>query len=887
MNKCWCVVLLCTSAVFTEIFMQGTVVDAMDQPIGNADVAVMDLSDQTDANGEFLIAGDAVDALSPILLRRSMPFVAFDKYAITLRNPQRQRAQALLINAQGKVIDLLEKNSDAHAKLITAHLPRSRIPASGLYIARISIGAQTFTSKCMVMGSDISWNNSFATPAGAAAYAVAKAQGSWVLDASAAGYDDRRISLKQDTIIGLVVTLYQQGVTRPQAVTVIESTETVTFRLGHYSGDSSSFAWANGSKLKTYFDVDFTILDSDSTTVTKAFNVIHLDNGLIRITAAPDLGMRILRVLDKTVTPHRQMFEQYTDPANPGRFTQNIGGIKPSFPFYENSTGMIDYDGTFDCKAGHFLEHRGDGSVRLIMNLRFDYHQREQDAGFTGRYGDRPLTCVVSLKPGHSDFDVRYIAENHNPLRRNDRIWNVAQYPDPYAAGGQWIFPTKYAVHHCAGDLWNMTSNGPLTDNNPIRQEGSYFALYPKYSFFGTFYQTADASHLRISDPVKYPAAKIYHHKNDKPPFELWGGTNAVFEAPEGFVNAFEPNDLVQKYYLARNIGLVDFANEYVAVAIDNNSFRLTSPAPMIVTVYEYNQSSSPILTDERIGPGLDISGQFTDGLRVVSGGRELCNFEYPLTYVDNASLRDDVVTMATLSGCYSSLPIDASRGYNYELEHIQVKHFNPFISSLASLLAIENVSAGDNEAILTSMARTAYRLGGFSVVNDYLSLTGQGQSEQKNLLTALMSLENGTVADFSSTPIEANYFKALDHVKQGRNTQAISQLDELLTQRPNAIRPRLLRAYLKEDLSDALYVYERVPGSIELWATLRELGYPGATQILTGLTAQSGDMGVVARQNFLNELENGIWRHERRFEYDRNWFAKVDLPAFPDTLKY
>jgi hypothetical protein len=291
-----------------------------------------------------------------------------------------------------------------------------------------------------------------------------------------------------------------------------------------------------------------------------------------------------------------------------------------------------------------------------------------------------------------------------------------------------------------------------------------------------------------------------------------------------------------------------------------------------------------------RIGPDTVLSGSCQGGLRVVSkDGTILCNIALPLQYADNSAAYTAIRAMADSCGCNGFGPVapanlDARFGSSYEKE--EVGGPAGLITSLASIPAAANVTASNNADALISMARAAYKVGGFSAVNTYLTKLGANKPQEANYLRGLMNLELGAPADFSNTPIEGNYFRALQSIAAGSSSQAITYLDQLLAARPDAIRPRILRMYLKNDLHDAAEVYKRVPGSLELWVALKERGATGAAERLATLLQQN-PMAQIRADDFVKEIKQGIWRHERRYEYDRTWYEGITMPAFPDTLKY
>lgn len=662
-------------------------------------------------------------------------------------------------------------------------------------------------------------------------------------------------------------------------VTISESSESVSFRKAGETSFTQTMDWASGSKIASYLNTD------SKGNVTQTFSVIVLDNGLIRVTIAPELGGRILRVLDKTQIPHREMFQSYTNPANSVPFAQNIGGIKPSFPYAENSTAMIDSNGNLYCKAGYYTEQYPDGSASVIMNLRFEFFQNEADSGFLGKYGDKILTCIVTLLPGHTDFTVKYIAENPNPCRRNNKIWSVCTLPNVYNSGGQWLFPTKYAIFHNANPVFDIQKDGPLDNpSQPLEQYGSYFALYPQYPFSGAYYKNSDSNHLRVNDPVKYPGCKIYNYKENSDPFELWGSTNILFEAPESFLDAFETNDLVHQYYMVRGLGKVEYADASVAIIIEGNRFKVTAPYHHNVDIYPYNNSTNPILTNRIIGPNLFITGIFTEGIRIVSQGKEICNLRLPLTYEDNYSRYASIKASAERAGGNGLGILDATHGYNYEMEDLACKP--ELLSSLAALVAVTNFDTSVNPDLLLSMARTAYRHGGFSTAEQYLNLLGSQRENEKKYLKSLMNYEQGFPADFSNTVPEGQYFEALLYVSIGENNRAISILNNYLTQKPSVFRPRLLYAYLTKNTDEALKCALLNRGSIEAWAVLKELNYPAAAEKLNGLLRQNA-IATTRMNDFISEIKYGIWRHERRYEYNAAWYENVKMPEFLNLLKY
>ena len=49
----------------------------------------------------------------------------------------------------------------------------------------------------------------------------------------------------------------------------------------------------------------------------------------------------------------------------------------------------------------------------------------------------------------------------------------------------------------------------------------------------------------------------------------------------------------------------------------------------------------------------------------------------------------------------------------------------------------------------------------------------------------------------------------------------------------------------------------------------------------------RQNEIATTRMNDFISEIKYGIWRHERRYEYDAAWYEKVSMPDFPNMLKY
>jgi hypothetical protein len=896
-----CAAVLLFSFSQADVFFQGKVINPFGFPIKNAAVVYNStLTATTNDSGEFVLAGPQ-QILDPSF-RRAVPasIFLFSGWHLRIGQTFGKRVEISIVNSLGRVV--YSKIADRSiSQDLTCDLNEHGKLASGFYAIRLKHGVALYRTTFVVQGDRIAARPM--TIEASSLSGLAKANAVTNFHATATGYADRDFSFDRNFDLGIELMMLYPGQAIPAPIVISDSQETRNLQYAAvYWGDENTLnsrfqcrlSWAN-SLVQSYEKIPGDTLYSSA---SFTFHYSNLNNGLIGVSVSPEMGSRVVYMKDMTKGSNRQMFAipGATSVLNCGKFN-NIGGIKPSFPITENSTGAIDPTGQFGYRAGYFIQTHPDGAASVIMNMRFDYNQRQEDCAFLGKYGDRPLTTVVTVRPGTNMLSVRYCADNVNPTPRHNAIWNDAvlpSIPKSTTTSSSWIFPTKWAINHCAYDATNSAQYWDMTIKHPgsagVGPWRSYFGLYPQYGFSGAYYSSGDASHVRINDPVTAPGMKIY----DEPTIpELWGSTNVLFEGFNGLVGAFQPVYLPLNYFMTKSIGRITFANEYVAITATGTgslSYKLMSPRAGIVSVYNYNQTSSPLIADVRIGPDTVISGTCQSGLRVVSkDGTELCNVALPLQFTDNSNTYAAVKATADSCGCNGYGPVapanlDARFGTTYEKE--ETAGPNAYIKSLASLPAAANVTSSNNSEILISMARAAYKVGGFAAVNTYLTKLGANKPQEANLLRALMNMELGATADFSNTPIEGNYFRALQAIAAGNTNQAITYLDQLLTAKPDAIRPRILRMFLKKDLNDAAEVYKRVPGSMELWVALKDMGIEGADQRAAGLLQQN-EMANIRAADFLKEIKQGIWRHERRYEYNSTWYEGISMPAFPDTLKY
>ena len=527
------IIMITIHSSFGGFLLQGRVVNHLGSPLAGTTVTASTSTTTSDAAGQFTLSSplSVVSSLANGHIGTSLSIVNGHLFV------SGDNAHVAIYAVSGRLVRSANLGSLRTSR--TSSLDLTGLPA-GAYLLRAQANSTTQTLRLLAV-RDFVQGNVHIRPFDNARFSPLRKTTAVTLAASTPGYQNRSLNVPSDTSLDLLVTLFPTGYSIPAAVTVAESTETMNFMVPFDINTCTEVPemWAAGSMVKKYLQMD----QGAARIANKSYRVIHLDNEYLRVDIAPELGMRIIRVIDKTHGSRRSMFQPWGYMAEfPDGLHMNSGGLKASFPFFEHPLGIIDDAGNFDAQAGSFIERDIDGGVRVIMNMRFDYYQDQRDLADRGKFGDRTLTEVVTLKPGRADVSVRFIADNSNPTRRNKTIWSCALMPreTQSAWGGSWIFPTHWAIDHEARSIFDIAQYGPTQSSS-----GAYFALYIPYPFLGAYYSGADANHLRITDQGSNPGAKIVDMTVWK---EMWGSTSLLFERPEGWINPFETRGMEFHY---------------------------------------------------------------------------------------------------------------------------------------------------------------------------------------------------------------------------------------------------------------------------------------------------------------------------------------------------
>jgi hypothetical protein len=597
--------------------------------------------------------------------------------------------------------------------------------------------------------------------------------------------------------------------------------------------------------------------------ITDTVEVIRLNNGIVEAWVCPAYAGRLIRAFDvKTGQDYFRWGEPFQDRLP---WSTGPGGVKASFPFFEHGTQLRQ-------PAGHRIVRHTDGSVTVACDQRYTHFQRRADMQRYGRYGDESLNVMVTVRPGTSVVQWRQRKENPNPLPRSDRMWNDVLYPQDRVTkkamvrdrrtGEEverdvadepemkkrttFIYPARYVVDHGPRTV-HTSPHGSSPDNWGV----SHFAVDAPYGFAGGYYPQKRLNLLMLhdTDPERGPSLKLYTASwSDF--FELWGGQGYVFESPGKLRPAFEPVEFVHRFYIAQNIGEVSFANEHVAVSVNDKHFEMIATRAAGASVAD---SAGKTVASGRTSPHEVLRGEF-DGRRLVVAldGRTVLDQTFPLD-------RPEPVKDAPIPDRIRKL-FEQLRAHGDDHFERNLVANNPGLpTSRGAIAAAAAITECANPARAMSIARTVYRLGHLDEAERLANLCGGPDADYLN---GLIGWERGQPVDFKSAGWASNYMRALQAIQKNDTAAALKWVDGYLQQVPNAWHPRLAKAYWARDKALARALADENPGSPEAQLVLKLLGEAHDLDALR-TNNPSADEHV---NLFEAQLTRGQWQHLPRF---------------------
>lgn len=625
-------------------------------------------------------------------------------------------------------------------------------------------------------------------------------------------------------------------------------------------------------------------------------NVV-LTNEHLRIEVAPDLGGRVMRVT------YRKDGTELFNVLDSLRCYNvwDAGGWRPSFPFFEHG---LRFEGQ---PAGwRVVENEDDGSATLAMEMRFGRFLGVEEINYKGRFSHLRLGRTITLAPGQGHFACRTFVENPLPYRVGLRLWTTAQFP--LAGDAEFIIPAERTCYHRAQRFrdWTPGEGHALWRN--WKDSDSHFAVAREpHPFVGVYYPSEDRNHVRVTDPERAPGAKLYawgRRAGDARLFEFWGGLDRVFEEPGRFLPAFSRRGFTERWYVARGIGRVAYANQHAAVGlryagaaggrtsavVSVTPSREIADAELLLNRPGESPPARPCsgplslapLQPHRAGITVDRPGDPVT-VTLLSGDRELLKVTLPLPPAPEDEDLEERLE--------ESIEPDEDDPYELavhsELRGWIVAHRDwPALPTTALDAAREHAKAHPNDPEgQVLLGRIAYRLGELDaaaealtsavtldndcgIAHHFLGLVRLAQDDPR---TARERFRSAVRADRPHP--EAGYFAALGHIARGDLASAVAALRSLVKARPDAVRPRLLLAAalarlgkLEEARKLIVELEREDPSSVEIaYVATRAFPTDADRQEALKKLSTGNPESNVALERLQAEIEHGRWSHPER----------------------
>lgn len=409
------------------------------------------------------------------------------------------------------------------------------------------------------------------------------------------------------------------------------------------------------------------------------------------------------------------------------------------------------------------------------------------------------------------------------------------------------IFPAAYVSDHDGRDFRMMAEEELAVAHYTAKEHNSVFAWNVRDGFAGVYYPMPDINRLRFTDPLNAPGLKMYVQReggsgNPGSPFghmwnfiELWGGTDNVFESPEGWLETGEIREISFQYGLTAGIGEIDYGTRHAVIALDEDARRATiltfrERTGLIVkrdgeTLAEGLASGpmAPALID--LGPGAPTDGEWV----LIAGEDELLRFTSPLVPAVDEAANDHTWQYLWTPQTGFQGPAVLQRIGDQELRGNSYRsattRFPPGSTERGRLQLRAGNLAGAVDTLTTRTNSTPEDGAAWY----YLGVT---RLEQGQANTAGTHFENALAAAQPHAP--AHYFLALRAIADSRSADAVAKLDALLDARPAHFEAALLRAGIlanKGDSAAARALLAREPADPRLWEIIAraESGNPAS----------------------------------------------------------
>lgn len=616
----------------------------------------------------------------------------------------------------------------------------------------------------------------------------------------------------------------------------------------------------------------------------RTLQTVILENEYLRVYVVPEIAGSIYRVIHKPTGEDIFFYEGKIKDILP--FWDS--GVKVSFPWHEHGIGT-------EQPASYYVEELEDGTVSIHMWMEFSRYTESYNLRMFARYSNMMLGQTVTLHPGEALVHVAYRALNPAPYPQGARIWNDAFFPreqrrraavqghEPREPGDdspstpRLIFPAAYVSDHDGRDFRMMPEEELPIAFYTEHMHNSTFAWNVQDGFSGVYYPLPDINRLRFTDPINAPGLKMYVQReggsgNPNHPWghmwnfiEIWGGTDNVFESPEGWLETGEIREISFQYGLTAGIGEIDYGTRHAVIVLDEDAAT--------ATVLTFREHTDLILRHEgealadgfASGPMapafIDLGGGSTDGEWIlIADGEELLRFTSPLVPAVDEVANDHTWQYLWTPDTGFQGPEALQRIGDQELRGNNYRSaISQFAGGTTQRGRLELRAGFIAEARRTLFGRIGNAPGDGAALY-YLALV---EMERGQTATAWGHFESALAATEPHPP--ANYFLALRAIGEGRAVDAIAKLDALLAARPANFEAALLRAGLLAadgDAATARALLAREPADPRLWEVIAraESGDPSssAAEIRDRLLMEPGAPRRL--DEFLSALDDGVY---------------------------
>ena len=652
--------------------------------------------------------------------------------------------------------------------------------------------------------------------------------------------------------------------------------DTGTLSLPHWSGQ---YRWEGNPNHNHPYSLDWGTQKLEDE--PRTLDTVVLENEYLRVYVLPEIAGSIHRVIHKPTGEDLFFYE--------GKIKDFLpfwdSGVKVSFPWHEHGTGT-------DQPAAYYIDEADDGTVSIHLWMEFSRNTAQYNRRMFGRYTNMTLGQSITLRPGEALVHVAYRALNPAPYPQGARIWNDAFFPreqrrraavqghepgDGSPSTTRLMFPAAYVSDHDGRDFRMMAAEELAVAQYTDLEHNSVFAWNVQNGFAGVHYPLPAINRLRFTDPHNAPGLKLYVQReggsgNPGSAFghmwnfiELWGGTDNVFESPEGWLETGEIREIAFQYGLTAGIGEIDYGTRHAVLVLDEDAGTATVLTFRNRTGLTLRLDGFALAEDFAAGPVapavIRLSGS-ADGewTLLADGGDELLRFTSPLVPLVDEAANDHTWQYLWTPQTGFQGPEVVQRIGDQELRGNSYRNATtrfPEGSTERGRLQLRGGNLSGAVNTLTTRTTDAPEDGAAWY---YLGVT---RLEQGQTTTARGHFESALAASQPHAP--ANYFLALRAIADDRPGDAVAKLAALLTARPAHFEAALLRAALlaaQGDAAPARALLAREPADPRLWEVIAraENGDPGseAAEIRDRLLLEPGAPRRL--EEFLKALDDGAY---------------------------